>query len=1077
MAVTIDALELKITHESEGAVKALDTLIETLNKLKEAAGMGGDLATVANGIKAMVKAASSVPARTPIEKVMKNITKAAEEAAETVQEAKEKIEVPFFDSHDPANNPNRSEIDEPRFAPAPDTERWSARSAEIQGFVAVHDAAIQQFMDGNKKGEASTKQVTEAVRQAGEAADEMRARLGTGITGEFTREEYSQIKELSGATEELSDDLEDLGNEMNDLGSDFDGAGDDVEEYEDELEDVEDELDELGDELDETGDDIDEMGDELDDLEDDMDDADEEIEEHESLISRLGHSYRNSRSGLDKFLQTVKRLVVMRAIRAAIREVAKGFSEGLENLYHYSEAMNSMDSASAKNSLDSVSTSLLWMKNSVGAAVAPLIQSLVPVLQTVVTWAVQAANAINMFISTLQGKTTYTKATEKATDMFDSIKSSAGGASKAAKEARATLLAFDEVNRLDAPDKGAGGGGGGGGGLSAKDYLDMFDEAAIELPTWMQWIIDNMDGLLSMIKDVGIALAAWVITTETINGISKVVSMLQSMTGLQKALAGGLLFAIGIKWAYEGGEAFGQGTAGIVDYIKTGLGIALAGIGGAMVGSIFGPGGAIIGLTIGIIASLVAFQIGIEVGEKAKLKNDFEDQFNKSLAGQRFQLTQSHTQNLLSMSTQLKLDIDEITGRIDSKTEAKLNRAADLIEEIFGLDSIKEKTTTEIELLKRKVEEFNGLNLEGIRIEFDTAEKKITTTKDAVVELLKKMRERYQLEAYNNALIRSYEALADAQYGSADAENNLKAAQQELNEYEKKYILPTKQALEEATIREKEASDKFHKAQEDYWWGEKEYNDAQEEHLRAVYALRDAQQAHQEVLDVYGGKYEELKKTVNDAETSLDNYTQSEIEAYKKVQYFSNILDGATKSTNNYKIATNNVNTVVGDTYRMIQQEAMKAAGAIGKIDDQDMGNVHKQLQTVKKDLEALAKKYTVKFEYPKGVTGATGYYGQGTMRAAGGYPSVGELFIANEAGPELIGTVNGRTAVAPNAEITGIANAVYTMGEREIAAINNLTRALNAKDMTAVVTADSIVAGLARKNRRDGVSTVPVSI
>ena len=103
------------------------------------------------------------------------------------------------------------------------------------------------------------------------------------------------------------------------------------------------------------------------------------------------------------------------------------------------------------------------------------------------------------------------------------------------------------------------------------------------------------------------------------------------------------------------------------------------------------------------------------------------------------------------------------------------------------------------------------------------------------------------------------------------------------------------------------------------------------------------------------------------------------------------------------------------------------------------------------------------------------GYYTQ--MKAEGGYVGAGQLFIANEAGPELVGTVNGRTAVAPNAEITGIANAVYATGEREVAAINNLIRALNAKDMTAVVTADSIVAGLARKNRRDGVSTVPVSV
>ena len=103
------------------------------------------------------------------------------------------------------------------------------------------------------------------------------------------------------------------------------------------------------------------------------------------------------------------------------------------------------------------------------------------------------------------------------------------------------------------------------------------------------------------------------------------------------------------------------------------------------------------------------------------------------------------------------------------------------------------------------------------------------------------------------------------------------------------------------------------------------------------------------------------------------------------------------------------------------------------------------------------------------------GYYTQ--MKAEGGYVGAGQLFIANEAGPELVGTVNGRTAVAPNAEITGIANAVYATGEREVAAINNLIRALNAKDMTAVVTADSIVSGLARKNRRDGVSTVPVSV
>ena len=845
MAVTIDALELKITHESDSAVKALDTLIETLNKLKDAAGMGGELTTVANGIKAMVKAASSVPARTPIEKVMKNITKAAEEAAETVQEAKEKIEVPFFDSHDPANNPKGSEIDEPRF-------------------IAVHDAAIQQFADGNKKGEASTKQVTEAIRQAGEAADDMRARLGTGLTGEFTREEYSQIKELSGATEELSDDLEDLGNEMNEIGGDFDDAGDDIGEYEDELEDVEDELDELGDELDETGDDIDEMGDELDDLEEDMDDADEEIEEHESLISRLGHSYRNSRSGLDKFLQTVKRLVVMRAIRAAIREVAKGFSEGLENLYHYSEAMNSMDSASAKNSLDSVSTALLWMKNSVGAAVAPLIQSLVPVLQTVVTWAVQAANAINMFISTLQGKTTYTKATEKATDMFDSIKSSAGGASKAAKEARATLLAFDEVNRLDAPDKASGGGGGGGGGLSAKDYLDMFDEAAIELPEWMQWIIDNTDDLLSMVKDVGLGLAAWIITTETINGISKVVSMLQSMTGLQKALAGGILLAIGVKWAFEGGKAIGEGTAGVLDYIKTGLGIVAAGIGGAFIGSAIMPGiGTGVGFALGITVGIIATLIGVFEGNHERLVQAFYD----SDIGKSFKAHYDNGKMALEEFAELKIHLDSITGEVDAKTMSKLEKAQELINEIFDLDEKDNKTAQEMVVLKEKVNELNSLNLNGLQLEFDETAGKVKGNRKEVQDLFNEVKKEYQLEAARNAL-------QDVWATEYQMKVDLDLAQKELNaaveDYKKleELLAPEQDRLNKAQARMNELNEKYKDMLPAMRNSQEDYTQATVELFQAEQALKSKEDDLAVARQEASHKIAELTGAVEDAKTA-----------------------------------------------------------------------------------------------------------------------------------------------------------------------------------------------------------------
>lgn len=46
---------------------------------------------------------------------------------------------------------------------------------------------------------------------------------------------------------------------------------------------------------------------------------------------------------------------------------------------------------------------------------------------------------------------------------------------------------------------------------------------------------------------------------------------------------------------------------------------------------------------------------------------------------------------------------------------------------------------------------------------------------------------------------------------------------------------------------------------------------------------------------------------------------------------------------------------------------------------------------------------------------------------AAGGFPSMGQMFIARESGPELVGTIGGRTAVANNDQIVqGISSGVY---------------------------------------------------
>ena len=59
---------------------------------------------------------------------------------------------------------------------------------------------------------------------------------------------------------------------------------------------------------------------------------------------------------------------------------------------------------------------------------------------------------------------------------------------------------------------------------------------------------------------------------------------------------------------------------------------------------------------------------------------------------------------------------------------------------------------------------------------------------------------------------------------------------------------------------------------------------------------------------------------------------------------------------------------------------------------------------------------------------------------ADGGFPSVGSLFVAGEAGSEFVGNINGRTGVVSNSEITGITAAIRASSEAEI----NLLRQQN---------------------------------
>ena len=89
---------------------------------------------------------------------------------------------------------------------------------------------------------------------------------------------------------------------------------------------------------------------------------------------------------------------------------------------------------------------------------------------------------------------------------------------------------------------------------------------------------------------------------------------------------------------------------------------------------------------------------------------------------------------------------------------------------------------------------------------------------------------------------------------------------------------------------------------------------------------------------------------------------------------------------------------------------------------------------------------------------------------ANGGFPESGQMFIARESGPEMVGTMGGRTAVANNDQIVqGIAGGVSSamVGQNQLLAEQNrLLRQILEKDMSVRLDGAAVAKSINRANR-----------
>lgn len=352
----------------------------------------------------------------------------------------------------------------------------------------------------------------------------------------------------------------------------------------------------------------------------------------------LAQSLENAKAKLASFVKTALGIasvaVLFRKLKSAIVDSVKAFAE---------------EDAATRNTINELKASLAALQASWGAAFAPILTAVAPLLQTLIGWLTTAANAVARFIAIISGRSTYKKAVANvgelasgvsgagaaasdAADAVDDIGDAIDDASEEAEKAKRQLAGFDELEILadlasansdtgsnKKNNKGkSGSGGGGGSGAAGKNGFDLVEEA-----------VDAFDG--SFLSNLALTVKNVLFDWDELNPeqiAQKIIAGLGAVLGAALGIALGMGPG-GVLLMTLAGLTLGLildtlifNNDGVLsqDELKKSLGAALAALTGGAIGFALGGGvkGAIRGAALGATAYLALEYIDFKAGGKAR---------------------------------------------------------------------------------------------------------------------------------------------------------------------------------------------------------------------------------------------------------------------------------------------------------------------------------------------------------------------------------------------------------------------------------------------------------------------------
>jgi hypothetical protein len=312
-------------------------------------------------------------------------------------------------------------------------------------------------------------------------------------------------------------------------------------------------------------------------------------------FSRLGSkgekSASKTKSAWSSTMRMMEKMLVRIAAFRIFSALSQGIVTGIQDMALASNRANSAMSALATNSL--------YLKNSVGAALMPVLQSLVPVLNQITDALTNVFNTIAALNARIfNHSSTVTIAKRANVDYAATLNksgSSASNANKKIKELQRTVMGFDELNKLSKEtESSTPKSKSGSGSAGMPSYGNMFK--TVKVPGWVNKIGQVTDKIANFVKDNVNTLNRLLKASPLVIGAILVFSGANVRLGLGLMAVGAVLMA---KQAKEDWDYLHDKTKTSLDKVKRLL--AITGAVELAIGAVLAFSGAAVGLGIALM--------------------------------------------------------------------------------------------------------------------------------------------------------------------------------------------------------------------------------------------------------------------------------------------------------------------------------------------------------------------------------------------------------------------------------------------------------------------------------------------